>query len=357
MQETMMTYIHEEPQVCHDIIAQAADRLAAFTELMREKQPKNWLVLATGSSANAMLSAKYYMEKTAGVSIEIQEPFNFVHYEKVKPSIDFVLAVSQSGHSYSTIEAVKKVHAEGKVATAVLTSNLDSPITAHADSVIDIGCGVEKVGFVTKGFTATVLTSMLMAIAAGTALGELTTDAGAAETAKLTRLIEQIPAIIEKTESFYTAHAAELTTIPRFALIGYGPTVGTAKEGETKFTETVRVPTQGFELEAFMHGPYLEVNSSYGLIFIKTNSPLAIRTEMLKDYLGAYTTHCFSLSTGADAVDVKTLSLDVDADEWLSPLLLAIPLQILSYRIASGRGIDLSVRIFDDFDKVLKSKV
>jgi glucoselysine-6-phosphate deglycase len=49
--------------------------------------------------------------------------------------------------------------------------------------------------------------------------------------------------------------------------------------------------------------------------------------------------------------------LDIDIDEFMSPLIMAIPLQILAYRIASGRGIDLGVRIFDDFDKVLKSKV
>lgn len=357
LQETMMTYIHEEPQVCREIIHNADNQLTVFKQLMQAKQPKTWLVLATGSSANAMQSAKYYMEKNAGVSIEIQEPFNFVHYEKVKPSIDFVLAVSQSGHSYSTIEALKKVHAGGKVPTAVMTSNLDSPITAYANTVIDIGCGVEKVGFVTKGFTATVLTSMLMAIYAGAAFGTLSTEKVSLEIKKLSSLIEYIPTIIDQTESFYTQHATELTAIPRFAIIGYGPTVGTAKEGETKFTETVRVPTQGFELEAFMHGPYLEVNKSYGLIFIKTKSLLADRAEMLKQYLNRYTPHCFSISTDLNNVDEKTLNLELDVDEWMSSLILAIPLQILAYRIASGRGIDLSIRIFDDFDKVLKSKV
>lgn len=50
---------------------------------------------------------------------------------------------------------------------------MDSPIIEYADTVIDIGCGVEKVGFVTKGFTATVLTSMLMGITAGAVLGEI----------------------------------------------------------------------------------------------------------------------------------------------------------------------------------------
>jgi glucoselysine-6-phosphate deglycase len=357
MKETMMTYIHEEQQVCREILNNFDNSLKGLKELIQTKQPRNWLVLATGSSANAMLSAKYYIEKTAGVSIEIQEPFNFVHYEKIKPSTDFILAVSQSGHSSSTIEAIKKVHAEGKVPTAVLTANLDSPITQYGDTIIDIGCGVEKVGFVTKGFTATVLTSMLMGVCTGTVLGRLTSQDVSTEIGKFTRLIERIPAIIDKTESYYRHHANEFHSIPRFAVIGYGPAVGTAKEGETKFTETVRVPTQGFELEAFMHGPYLEVNEKYALIFIQTKSPLSNRAENLKKYFGSYTNHCFTISTESIDADEKTLCLDIDIDEWISPLITAIPLQILSYRIATGRGIDLGVRIFDDFDKVLKSKV
>lgn len=357
LKETMMTYVHEQPQVCKNILKNYETNLEKFKVLVDKKQPKNWLILATGSSANAMLSAKYFMEKVANITIEIQEPFNFVHYEKVKSSIDFVLAVSQSGHSYSTIEAIKKVHAEGKIPTVALTSRLDSPITEYADMVIDIGCGIEKVGFVTKGFTATVLTSMLMGITAGAALGEINQADAENEVKKLNRLIESIPAIIEKVESFYNQHANELHAIPRFSFIGYGPTVGTAKEAETKFTETVRVPSQGFELEAYMHGPYLEVNKEHGLLFIETKSQLSERAQKLRNYFLSYTEHCFTISTESSDHHEKLLSLEIEVDEYTSPLLLAIPFQILAFRIASGRGVDLGVRIFDDFDKCLNSKI
>jgi len=356
MKETMMTYVAEEYEVCRSILSQADDILRTFEAFMAEHQPKQWLILATGSSANAALSAKYYMEKVSGISVEIQEPFNFVHYEKVKPSVELVLAISQSGHSFSTIEAIKKVQKEGRVPAIALTANVDSPITKHADQVVEIQCGVEKVGFVTKGFTATVLTAMLMSVKAGLALGHLGEDEATQEIAKLSALVEQIPGIIEKTEEFYKKHASTLVTGWRFAAIGYGPTVGTAKECETKFTETIRVPTHGFELEAYMHGPYLEVDDSHFLFFIQTESVLKERSERLKQYMLPYTSHCFTVSQSS-ALDDKTLGLDVAMDEWMSPLVMVIPFQILSYRIATGKGIDLGVRIFDDFDKVLKSKV
>lgn len=356
LKETMMDYIHEEEKTCREIISNYNDNLQSFKQLIDEKQPKHWLILATGSSLNATLSAKYYMEKMAGISIEVIEPFTFVHYEKVKSSTDFILAISQGGHSSSTIEAVKKANSLGNIPTAVLTANLDSPIANATDLVIDIGSGVEKVGYVTKGFSATVLTLMLMGMVAGHVLGNLSEEEVLKEIAEFDVAIESIPSVIERTESFYRQFADELNQIPRFATVGYGPTVGTAKESETKFTETVRVPTQGFELEAFMHGPYLEVNESYGLFFIQTKSPHATRLKKLSAYFSGYTDHCFTIATG-NADGNKTLSIGIELDEFKSPLLLVIPFQILAYRITTGRGIDLQEDIFGDFDDILKSKI
>ncbi len=351
-----MDYIHEQEQTCSKILSHYEESLQLFRQLMEKGRAKNWLIIATGSSYNATLSAKYYLEKTAGISIEIVEPFSFVHYEQVKPSTDFILAISQSGKSSSTIEALKKAGTIGSIPTAVLTANLDSPITEYADLVLDIGCGVEKVGYVTKGFSATVLTLMLMGVVAGSTLGKLTETAKMQEIKELEQAIKQIPSIIERTEKFYSQYEQELTSIPRFAVVGYGPTYGTAKESETKFTETVRVPTQGFELEAFMHGPYLEVDENYGLIVIQTKSQHVERAKKLKTYFSTYTEHCFSITCGLED-DGKTMSIGADVDEFKSPLLLVIPFQVLAYRITLGRGIDIEEDIFSDFDKVLKSKI
>lgn len=356
MRETMMDYIHEQQQTCTKIVNHYEENLQSFRQLMEKRKPKNWLILATGSSYNAALSAKYYMENIAGIQIEIVEPFSFVHYEQVGPSTDFTLAISQSGKSASTIEALKKANIHGNIPTAVLTANLNSPITEYTDLVIDIGCGVEKVGYVTKGFSATVLTLMLMGIVAGATLGTLNGIDRLQEIKELQQAIDEIPTIIKRSEEFYHQYQQELTSIPRFAVVGYGPTYGTARESETKFTETVRVPTQGFELEAYMHGPYLEVDEKYGLIVIQTNSQHVERAKKLKTYFSNYTEHCFSITCGVED-DGKTLSIGTKLDEFKSPLLLVIPFQVLAYRITLGRGIDIDEEIFGDFDEVLKSKI
>jgi glucosamine 6-phosphate synthetase-like amidotransferase/phosphosugar isomerase protein len=71
------------------------------------------LLLATGSSLNAALCARYFFEQRFGVLVDIKEPYNFTHYEAIDPHTDLVVAISQSGKSASTLEAMRKVQASG----------------------------------------------------------------------------------------------------------------------------------------------------------------------------------------------------------------------------------------------------
>lgn len=176
------------------------------------------------------------------------------------------------------------------------------------------------------------------------------------ELAKLAKAIQEIDSVIHKTELFWQKTKKELTEGTRFIAIGYGPNIGTAKEFETKFTETVRLPSQGFEVEAYMHGPYLEADTTHLLFFIENQSPIQARSQALKNYLANYVGKCYTITTRSMRAS-NTLHLASDVEEKISPLLLVIPFQYMAYQIATSKGIDLSQRIFDDFDCVLKSKI
>lgn len=110
------------------------------------------------------------------------------------------------------------------------------------------------------------------------------------------------------------------------------------------------------ELEAYMHGPYLEANHEHVLFFIEAPSSNQTRSQLLCDYMTSHVGKAYTITVAA-AADSDTLGLDVACEELFSPLLLVIPFQIFSYLGAAAKGIDLSKRIFDDFDQVLKSKI
>lgn len=353
MQPTMMTYIEEQPAALEAILGAYPQHLASVEAFARQHPVRRLLVLATGSSLNAAMCARYFFEHRFGLLVEIKEPYNFMHYEAIDPHTDMVLVVSQSGKSASTLAAMEKVQAAGLPVFA-LTSDPDSPIGRCCDQVLDIHTGIEKVGFVTRGFSATVLNLLLVALTLARAQQQLDERETQDTLAALHQLAAAIPDTIARTEAFFERHLQALQSGTRFIAIGEGALTGVAKEFETKFTETVRVPSGGFELEAYMHGPYLEANAEHVMFFIE-DAPNP-RLRALRDYMAPAVNRAFLITlTGEEGEN--TLALNCRLPHLLSPLLLIVPLQILAWRTACAKGIDLSVRIFDDFDRVLKSKI
>lgn len=125
---------------------------------------------------------------------------------------------------------------------------------------------------------------------------------------------------------------------------------------ETKFAETVRVASQGYELEVFMHGPYLEVNPQHRIFFIETPSPRLHKSNLLKAYESRHTDHVFTITTAKESDSDKVLALDIALDEYKAPYLLIIPFQVMAWYIAKSKGIDLTKRIYTDFSQAVNSK-
>ena len=353
MRPTMMTYISEEPACLAQILRDYRQKLAPIETFARQHPVRRILLLATGSSLNAALCARYFFEQRFGVLLDIKEPYNFTHYDAIDPHADLVVAISQSGKSASTLEAMRKVQASGKSVFA-LTSDPQSPIGCASDGVLDINTGIESVGFVTRGFSATVLNLLLIALIIARKQEKASEVEEQHYLAELQRLVAAIPEVIVRTSRFLDRHSETLRSGERFVATGYGALVGVAKEFETKFTETVRVPSSGFELEAYMHGPYLEANARHVMLFIE-DTPDA-RTRALRDYLAPSIGRAFTLTLG-DEEDAQTLALNCPCEHYLAPLLLIVPVQMLAWHTAGLKGIDLAKRIFDDFDRVLKSKI
>ncbi|NOU98749.1 SIS domain-containing protein [Paenibacillus planticolens] len=350
---TMMTYVLEQSEMVESILSRFPDNVEEFVDIALGTS--DWLVFATGSSYNAALSAKYYVENRADVRMEIKEPFHFTHYDRISPHVDLAIGISQSGQSTSTIGALARMRQESDIRTIAMASDTASAIAGVANATTDIGCGKERVGYVTKGFTATVLTFMLAGLRLAERKGIVSSDQVSRELKTFRKYGAALPYIISATENFYERFKEEFTGAPRFTAIGNGPAVGTVKEIETKFSETVRLPTQGIELEAFMHGPYLEVNREHRIFFLETKSPVKHRLDALRAYESGVTPYTYTIKLGNDT-DERTLALPVLLDEYQAPLALIVPFQILAHHIAGGRGIDLTCRIYTDFGVAMQSK-
>lgn len=354
---TMMTYIKKEQITNQNILQNRDTNLKPFIERIKTKEYKKWIILATGSSANASECAKYYIESVAKIPVEIQMPFVFSNYTNCIEEDALYIAVTQSGHSYSTIEAVKKASILTKEAPLTLTANLNSTIAKENTQLLNIGCGEETVGFVTMGFSATVLSLMLMGLEYAKVKNKLTQQEYINHINKLQKAIDKIDSTIEISLKWYEENKQELIKGKRFVTIGYGAGYGVAKESETKITETIRCPMNAHELEEYMHGPYLGLKEDDYIFFLATGGKLDKRLNDLKQYVSDYTSHTYMISCKSEIQNKYDLNLNQEIDEFISPLLMIVPIQVMSYHLAEDKGNNLSVKIFTDFDDKLKSKI
>jgi Glucosamine 6-phosphate synthetase, contains amidotransferase and phosphosugar isomerase domains len=351
---TMLSYIKEQQKVLTNILEQYPKNVADVVRILPE-QLDEILFLGTGSSINAAYSAKYYIEKLAKTRVSIQEPFNYYHYETISPHISAVFGISQSGQSTSTITALNKITQTLNIPTVAVTSDKTSELTKCATQTLDILSGKERVGYVTLGFTSTVLSLMLFGLHFAKNKGLISVEQERKELAGFQNIISHFDLTIDKSIAFFNLHEVDFAATTRFMSIAYGPLVGTAKEMETKFSETIRVPSQGIELEAFMHGPYLEINPEHRLFFIETNNHLLETALKLKTYEQRHTKYVYTLNA-SNSEDKNTLALAIEIDEWKAPLLFIVPFQVFCWYISYAKGIDITKRIYTDFSQAVNSK-
>lgn len=352
MKETMLTYVHEEPEVLKKIIDEFD--FMEFKQQLPERIDRV-LILATGSSLNAALSAKYYLEKFAQIIVTIEEPYNFQHYGRFDKNTDLILSISQSGKSTSTINVLEDMQGY-QIPVIVLTSNMNSPLVETADYTVDLNVGIEKVGYVTKGFSGTVMNLFIIALCIADFKHLLTHNELKMRYEELMEIVDELPELIKRATNFFNNNEERFTKFSRLICIGYGSNFGSAKEFETKFIETVRLPSSGYELEAYMHGPYLEAQKNHLLFFLMDQN--SERAFLLQNYMKTYVGDSINIVLTKDLSSEKDFSLDSYCqNEFILPLLYVVPIQIWSYMTATALGNDLDIDPFPDFDKKLNSKL
>lgn len=352
MKESMFTYIKKEKDTNLNILNQRDKILHSFTRSLKQNKKSNWIILATGSSANAIECAKYYVESIAKINVSIQMPQIYTNYPSIQFDDQLHIAVSQSGHSSSTIKALKSIHGE----SFTMCADLKSPICKENKNIIEIACGFESVDIVTMGMSATILTFMLMGLEAARVWNVITQDKYDVEIKKLHDIIIRTDDVVEDVIKWYECHKEEFANIEQVAAIGYGTGYGIAKEMETKIAETIYCPVNAYEMEEYMHGPYLAMHKNLYVFFIETNHENQNkRMEALKSYMQNICEHCYTITYKSDEA-LSTFTIE-NIDELYAPLLYVIFVQYLSYRISSDRGIDPMITPYDDFDDVLASKI
>lgn len=357
--KSMEYYIKSEADTYSKVFKNYQQLLGPLVEKYKTNQANyNSIVLfATGSSSNAAYGAVPYMTERLGIPVYVEEPSIAANYHsKFRDDILYV-AISQGGHSASTIKVVKELVAK-KIDVFVLTSDPDSPIAQTDAQIILMGMGIEEMPYVTLGYSITILLLILFAVESSFQTGKIAQTDYENDKNEIGLIINNLSEVVAVSEKWTDQYLAQNSNIKRIFFIGYGAAYGVAREGETKVTETVHITAQGKELEEYMHGPYIGLHDSDHFIFIEPQGKLEQRSQKLQQFLQLHCKHIALIAKKAvSSANLDVLNLNTDVNELFAALFMTIPVHLLAYKLSKSKKIDLEHPTYPEFDEITKSKI
>jgi glucoselysine-6-phosphate deglycase len=295
------------------------------------------------------------MQKLLQVHVEIQTAHTFYTYENVFEKDMLVVGISQSGESTAAVNSIKKANERGLTSLAV-TSEDGSYITEHGKYKMIVPSGEEKSGATTKSYTATVLVFMLAALETALHLKRIDEDKYGFYKNGIVKTINGLAAAVAKADEWYEQNRQKLLSARNLIVSGYGNNYGTALEAGLKFLETSRIPVSIYELEEFMHGPYNLIDENSFIFFIVPQDASKERAVKLNGYFSAKTENSFMVIKDNGSGDDKNVCVDFYEDNDFTPLEYIVPLQVLFFRLAKDKGIEMRTVRYPDFHGYMNSK-
>ncbi|MFW9830600.1 MAG: glutamine--fructose-6-phosphate transaminase (isomerizing) [Candidatus Thorarchaeota archaeon] len=339
----MLKEIHEQVSTTRTLFSAIREPyVSQFVDALTEA--KRIFFVACGSSYHATVVGSYILNDLANIAATPVVGGQFISlYGDSVGEGDLIICVSQSGETKDVIDVVHHCRSRG-VKILSIVNVLGSTITHLSDLYLPMGSGFEISVPATKTYTSQVTLFTYLATLAGKRQGILApNDAQTLVNDLQTRLSMLIEETISTTTLKARALAPYLSKYPHFYVLGHGLTHGVALEGALKIKEVCYIVADGMYSSEFKHGPLSIVDAGYPIIF--TIAP--DDAEHLVNHLAEV--ECRGariILTGEDHpllrryVNNNDFLLVPKSSQYLSPILQAIPLQLLAYHLATYKNID-----------------
>ena len=312
--------------------------------------PRRIYLVGCGDSYYAGLATRYAFERWTGVPTEALEALEFSRYAiTAAPRDSLVVAVSNSGRVARTVECALFARQRG-IPCIGLTYHPESRLAQAARMVLP--WRYEDVGFGpgTLSYLASLVTLYALALALGRRAGRLdAADAGRWLT-MITAAGDALADTIGANERAAVEVADRIVLEAPLVLVGGGPNYGTALFGMAKFLEAARHNAVGQELEEWAHEQYFCTGpGSLTVVIAPPGASLDRAREQLqavRDVGGRAAVLCVPDDAATAALADWTLPIADLGDELLSPLVTAVPLELVA--LAFGRRLGRTMLGFDD---------
>jgi glucosamine--fructose-6-phosphate aminotransferase (isomerizing) len=345
----MLKEIYEQPRAVRDTIRGrfSEDSGQVFFEGMEaldEAPPEiqKVVLIACGTAWHAALVGKFMLEELCRVPVEVDYSSEFRYRDPVVGPQTLVMAVSQSGETLDTLAGVKEARSRG-CHTFAICNVVGSSVTREVDGVLYTHAGPEIGVAATKTFTAQMAALYLFALYFGRKRGTLDAARVRDLLADLVRVPQQIETVLHlDTELERLAHLFHGKS--DFLYLGRGVNYPIALEGALKLKEISYIHAEGYPAGEMKHGPIALITEEMPVVI------LAPKDKVYEKILG----NVQEVKARDGIVVAVTSEGDQElprkadhclpvprASHLLTPILLAIPMQLLAYHVAVRKGCDV----------------
>jgi fructoselysine-6-P-deglycase FrlB-like protein len=332
MTTRMRTEISEQGAALRETLDALLPRVAEVGILGRET--RQVLFIARGSSDNAAVYGSYLIQTQAGRLANLASPSIATTYKK-KLDLSGVLAVaiSQSGKTEEIVETLDWA-ADCGARTVAVTNGEGSPLAEAAQLALVTRAGDELAVPATKTYTTQLAALAVLGIGLGAEV----------DIADLRRAPDEVDRLIAATEAADALPeiVEELAAVPGAVVSGRGIAYGTALEFAIKLKEACYLHAMGLSYADLLHGPIAVVDDDTPAILVAADSgPTLPAAVALAERVTAAGAKAYGIGGGRMLADASTRALPgPDLPEWVAPLALIVPGQLITERLARRLGID-----------------
>lgn len=298
------------------------------------------IITACGTSWHSALIGKYIIESLASVPVEVDYASEFRYRNPLIKKSDLVVAISQSGETADTLAAIREAKSKN-AKTFGIVNTVGSSIAREVDSGVYLRAGPEIGVASTKAFTSQVAVLILFALYLRQGRGRPLNRGLARELCRIPRKVRQV---LQNTSSIKKI-ARKFKDSPNFLYLGRGINFPVALEGALKLKEISYIHAEGYPAAEMKHGPIALIDKKMPVVFLATEDRFLDKIISNIHEVRARGGIIIAVVNKKSAGKISGLAghiIKVPATtSELSPLINAIPLQLLAYYIADLKGLDI----------------
>ncbi|MHB8628641.1 MAG: glutamine--fructose-6-phosphate transaminase (isomerizing) [Aggregatilineales bacterium] len=300
------------------------------------------VIVACGTSAYSGLVGKFLIEQLARLPVEVDYGSEYRYRDPVLDGTCAVLAITQSGETVDTLAAMEESRSKGARLWSIVNT-IGSQAMRLADGYITMQAGPEIGVASTKAFTTSVIDQYLLALY----LGELRGTLSAADLQRHARDLARLPDLVSRTldrADEIQALAEKLWRYTDFLYLGRGINYPVALEGALKLKEISYIHAEGYPAGEMKHGPIALIDEHMPVVAIALRD--SVYDKMLSQVEQAKARGGIVIALVSEGDTMLSAKADYtlivpECPPLLSPVIAAIPLQLLAYFIAVRRGCDV----------------